>query len=38
MMVKPCFRSLILFNQIFYLIGDAVYKPSIHYFYLQFEV
>ena len=27
-----------LFNQIFYLISDAVYKSSIHYFYLLFEV
>lgn len=27
-----------LFNQIFYLISDAVYKSSIYYFYLLFEV
>lgn len=27
-----------LFNQIFYLISDAVYKSSIYYFYLLFDV
>lgn len=27
-----------LFNQNFYLISDAVYKSSIHYLYLVFEV
>lgn len=26
------------FNQIFYLISDAVYKSSIYYFYLLFSI